>query len=75
VENVVCASIWDHTFMATNWQPLPMQHVTGGALFPSAGSWNPTLTMCGFAQDLARKIVPKKDQSDRVCLMDGWLEV
>ncbi|KAI0844297.1 hypothetical protein F5Y00DRAFT_266685 [Daldinia vernicosa] len=30
--------------------------VTGAALFPTAGSWNPTLTMCGFAQDLARKL-------------------
>ncbi|KAF3005266.1 hypothetical protein E8E14_006561 [Neopestalotiopsis sp. 37M] len=30
--------------------------VTGGALFPTAGSWNPTMTMCGFAQDLARKL-------------------
>ncbi|KAJ3554999.1 hypothetical protein NP233_g12308 [Leucocoprinus birnbaumii] len=33
-------------------------YVTGGALFPSAGSWNSTLTMCGFAQDLAEKLVP-----------------
>ncbi|TFY71091.1 hypothetical protein EVG20_g1912 [Dentipellis fragilis] len=32
-------------------------YVTGAALFPSSGSWNPTLTMCGYAQDLARKIV------------------
>ena len=32
--------------------------VTGGALFPTAGSWNPTLTMCGFAQHLARKLQP-----------------
>ncbi|KAF3941708.1 hypothetical protein ABW19_dt0203875 [Dactylella cylindrospora] len=31
-------------------------HVTGAALFPTSGSWNPTLTMCGFAQDLARKL-------------------
>ncbi|KAJ7853011.1 hypothetical protein B0H14DRAFT_3108503 [Mycena olivaceomarginata] len=35
-------------------------YVTGGAIFPTAGSWNPTLTMCGYAQDLARKIVQPK---------------
>ena len=33
-------------------------YVTGGALFPTAGSWNPTLTMCGFAQHLARRLQP-----------------
>ncbi|PON21544.1 hypothetical protein TGAM01_v209575 [Trichoderma gamsii] len=31
--------------------------VTGGAVFPTSGSWNPTLTMCAYAQDLARKLV------------------
>ncbi|KAI6755989.1 hypothetical protein HG530_011725 [Fusarium avenaceum] len=31
-------------------------HVTGAALFPTAGSWNPTMTMCGYAQDLAHKL-------------------
>lgn len=30
--------------------------LTGGALYPTAGSWNRTLTMCGFAQNLARKL-------------------
>ncbi|KAH0432022.1 2-keto-gluconate dehydrogenase [Colletotrichum camelliae] len=35
---------------------VPNVFVTGGALFPTAGSWNPTLTMCGFAQDLARQL-------------------
>ncbi|KAJ3503035.1 hypothetical protein NLJ89_g8614 [Agrocybe chaxingu] len=34
-------------------------YVTGAALFPTCGSWNPTMTMCGFAQDLAIKLTPK----------------
>ncbi|KAG8714109.1 hypothetical protein FRC11_009806 [Ceratobasidium sp. 423] len=36
-------------------------YVTGAALFPTSGSWNPTLTMCGYAQDLAKKLTPKND--------------
>ncbi|KAI0508580.1 FAD/NAD(P)-binding domain-containing protein [Xylaria bambusicola] len=31
-------------------------YVTGGGIFPTAGAWNPTLAMCAFAQDLARKL-------------------
>ncbi|KAG9310087.1 hypothetical protein JVU11DRAFT_9696 [Chiua virens] len=31
-------------------------YATGAALFPTSGSWNPTLTMCGYAQDLAMKL-------------------
>ncbi|KAK3392115.1 hypothetical protein B0T20DRAFT_483237 [Sordaria brevicollis] len=38
-------------------------HVTGNALFPTAGSWNPTMTMCGYAQDLARKLYELKPRS------------
>ncbi|KAF8600255.1 FAD/NAD(P)-binding domain-containing protein [Ceratobasidium sp. AG-I] len=34
-------------------------YVTGAAIFPTSGSWNPTLTMCGFAQDLAAKLTPE----------------
>ena len=33
-------------------------YVTGGGLFPTSGSWNPTLTMCGLAQDLAVRLQP-----------------
>ncbi|KAG9313755.1 hypothetical protein JVU11DRAFT_6111 [Chiua virens] len=29
---------------------------TGASIFPTSGSWNPTLTMCGYAQDLAKKL-------------------
>jgi hypothetical protein len=31
-------------------------YVTGAALFPTAGAWNPALTVCGLAQDLAERI-------------------
>jgi len=31
-------------------------HVAGACTFPTAGSWNPTLTLSGFAQDLARRL-------------------
>lgn len=37
-------------------------HVTGAALFPTTGSWNPTMTMCGYAQDLAHKLHEMKSQ-------------
>lgn len=38
-------------------------HVTGNALFPTAGSWNPTMTMCGYAQDLARRLFDLKGRA------------
>ncbi|RYZ44018.1 MAG: GMC family oxidoreductase [Myxococcaceae bacterium] len=31
-------------------------YVTGGALWPTAGSWNPTVTMVALAQDLADRL-------------------
>ena len=34
-------------------------YITGGALWPRGGSFNPTLTMVALAQDLADKLVPK----------------
>ncbi|WP_322048833.1 GMC oxidoreductase [Paraburkholderia sp. J67] len=34
-------------------------YVTGGALWPQGGSWNPTMTMVALAQDLADKLSKK----------------
>ena len=48
-----------------NYRPFGVNnvYVTGGAIFPTIGSWNPTLTMCGYAQDLARKLVKETGQN------------
>ncbi|KAF8870211.1 hypothetical protein BD779DRAFT_1455854 [Infundibulicybe gibba] len=45
----------------SNYRPHGLEagnvYVTSAALFPTAGSWNPTPTVCGFAQDLAKRLV------------------
>jgi len=38
-------------------------YITGGALWPQGGSWNPTLTMVALAQDLADNLVEKASYS------------
>lgn len=44
--------------VGTDYRPHGVKnvYVTGAALFPTSGSWNPTLTMCGLAQNLADRI-------------------
>jgi len=32
-------------------------YITGSGLWPTGASWNPTMTMCGFAQKLADKVL------------------
>ena len=36
--------------------PIDNVYVTGGGLWPTSGSWNPTLTMVALAQDLADRL-------------------
>ncbi|MBP2411935.1 choline dehydrogenase-like flavoprotein [Arthrobacter stackebrandtii] len=36
-------------------------YVTGGGLWPTGGSWNPTMTMVALAQDLADKLADSGD--------------
>lgn len=38
-------------------------YVTGAALFPTVGSWNPVLTACAYAQDLAKRLVKLKGEA------------
>ena len=37
-------------------------YVTGGALWPASGSWNPTMTMVALAQDLADQLLAQADR-------------
>ncbi|KAG1731267.1 hypothetical protein EDB19DRAFT_1738200 [Suillus lakei] len=50
-------------------------YVAGAAIFPTCGSWNPGLTICGFAQDLARKLtarhVVRKFNRNTVTIIDS----
>jgi choline dehydrogenase-like flavoprotein len=39
-------------------------YVTGGALWPTGGSWNPTMTMVALAQDLAENLAPTRLPAD-----------
>lgn len=38
-------------------------YITGGALWPQGGSWNPTMTMVALALDLAEQLVPQREGS------------
>ncbi|MEA5455966.1 GMC oxidoreductase [Sinomonas sp. JGH33] len=39
-------------------------YVTGGCLWPTGGSWNPTMTMTALAQDLADRLTPGPAQGE-----------
>ncbi|RSK43176.1 GMC oxidoreductase [Hymenobacter rigui] len=43
-------------------------YVTGGALWPASGSWNPTMTMVALAQDLADNLVQESEQAPAAAL-------
>jgi len=48
--------------VGTDYRPLGITnvYVTGGGLWPTSGSWNPTLTMVALAQDLADQLAGTK---------------
>lgn len=39
-------------------------YVTGGGLWPTGGSWNPTMTMVALTQDLAENLTPEQPAAD-----------
>lgn len=56
------SSLWigegDEGVVGLDYRPNGVEnvYVTGGALWPASGSWNPTLTMVALAQDLAENL-------------------
>jgi choline dehydrogenase-like flavoprotein len=48
----------DSAVVGTDYRPHGIKnvYVTGGGLWPTSGSWNPTLTMVALAQDLADQL-------------------
>ena len=43
-------------------------YVTGGSLWPTSGSWNPTMTMVALAQDLADQLIGVKTTSNHAAV-------
>lgn len=54
----------DESVVRPDYRPWGVENVfvTGGALWPAGGSWNPTLVMTALAQDLADRLLLGKDQ-------------
>ncbi|KAG5634576.1 hypothetical protein H0H81_001493 [Sphagnurus paluster] len=54
----------DRPTVDLSYRPLGLRqgnvYVTGAGLFPTAGSWNPTPTICALAQHLATTLVEEK---------------
>jgi choline dehydrogenase-like flavoprotein len=48
----------DDGVVGSDYRPYGVEnvHITGGGLWPSGGSWNPTMTMVALAQDLADQL-------------------
>lgn len=51
-----------HAPVGLDYRPRGVENVyiTGGALWPQGGSWNPTMTMVALGMDLADKLVPRR---------------
>lgn len=53
----------DKGVVGLDYRPIGVEnvYVTGGALWPASGSWNPTMTMVALAQDLADTLLKQSN--------------